>query len=51
MAPSEAVYGCRCHTTINWIEPSERIIFGPDIAIEAEEIIHLIQSNLKAAKA
>jgi hypothetical protein len=51
MAPSEAVYGCRCRTTVNWIEPSERIIFGPDIVIEAEEIIHLIQSNLKAAKA
>jgi hypothetical protein len=26
-------------------------IFGPDLVIEAEEIIHCIQSNLKAAKA
>jgi hypothetical protein len=26
-------------------------IFGPDIVTEAEEIIHRIQSNLKAARA
>jgi hypothetical protein len=26
-------------------------IFGSDLVIEAEEIVHRIQSNLKAAKA
>jgi hypothetical protein len=26
------------------------MIFGPDLVIEAEEIVHHIQSNLKAAK-
>jgi hypothetical protein len=36
---------------MNWIEPGERMIFGPDLIIEAEEIVHGIQSNLKAAKA
>jgi hypothetical protein len=51
MAPFEALYGRRCRTPINWIEPGERTIFGPDLVIEAEEIIHHIQSNLKAAKA
>jgi hypothetical protein len=36
---------------VNWIEPGERTIFGPNLVIEAEEIVHRIQSNLKAAKA
>jgi hypothetical protein len=51
MAPFEALYGLRCRTRVNWIEPSKRTIFGPDLVIEAEEIIHHIQSNMKAAKA
>jgi hypothetical protein len=51
MAPFEALYGHRCHTLVYSIEPAERMIFGPDLVIEAEEIAHRIQSNLKAAKA
>jgi hypothetical protein len=51
MAPFEALYVCRYRTPVNWIKPGERMIFGPDLIIEAEEIIHRIQSNLKAAKA
>jgi hypothetical protein len=51
MAPFEALYDHRCRTHVNWIEPGERTIFGPDLVIEAEEIVHHIQSNLKAAKA
>jgi hypothetical protein len=51
MAPFEALYGRRCRTPVNWIEPGERIIFGPDFVIETEEIVHRIQSNLKAAMA
>jgi hypothetical protein len=51
MAPFEALYSRRCHTPLNWIEPGERTIFGPDLVIEAEEIVHRIQFNLKAAKA
>jgi hypothetical protein len=51
MAPFEALYGCRCHTPVNWIEPSEKTIFVPDLIMEAKEIVHRIQSNLKAIKA
>jgi hypothetical protein len=36
---------------VNWIEPGERMIFGPDLVSEAKEIVHHIQTNLKAAKA
>jgi hypothetical protein len=42
MAPFEALYG-RCYRTpVNWIEPTESMIFGPDLVIEAEEIVHRI---------
>jgi hypothetical protein len=51
MAPFEALYGHRCRTPLNWIEPSKSTIFGPDLVTEAKEIVHCIQSNLKAVKA
>jgi hypothetical protein len=42
MPPFEALYGRRCCTPPNWIEPSERMIFGPDLVTEAKEIVHRI---------
>jgi hypothetical protein len=42
VAPFEALYGHHCHTPMNWIEPGERMIFDPDLVIEAEEIVHRI---------
>jgi hypothetical protein len=36
MAPFEALYGHHCRTPINWIEPAEMTIFGPDLVIQAE---------------
>ena len=51
MAPFEALYGRRCRTPLNWSEPGERVVFGPNLVKDAEEHMHLIQSNLKAAQA
>jgi hypothetical protein len=45
MAPFEAMYGHRCRTLLNWFEPGERTIFGPNLVTEAEDIIHRIQSK------
>jgi hypothetical protein len=50
MAPLEALYGRRCRTPLNWIEPGEKVIFGPDHVKEAEATIRRIQDNLRAAK-
>jgi hypothetical protein len=50
MAPFEVLYGRRCRTPLNWIEPGEKVIFGPDIVEEAEATVSRIQENLKAAK-
>ncbi|WVZ80397.1 hypothetical protein U9M48_027871, partial [Paspalum notatum var. saurae] len=50
MAPFEALYGKRCRTPLNWSEPGERVIFGPDLVIQAEEQVKLIHNNLKRAQ-
>jgi hypothetical protein len=50
MAPFEVLYECPCRTLLNWIEPGEKVIFGPDLVEEAEAIIHHIQDNFRAAK-
>jgi hypothetical protein len=50
MAQFEVLYGRRCHTLLNWIEPGEKVIFGPDIIDEAEARVHHIQNNLKPTK-
>jgi hypothetical protein len=50
MAPFEALYGRRCRTPLNWSQTGERKIFGPDLIMEAEDKVRLIQDNLKAAQ-
>jgi hypothetical protein len=50
MAPFEVLYGRRCCTPLNWIEPREKVIFRPNIVEEVEMIVHHAQENLKAVK-
>jgi hypothetical protein len=50
MAPFEALYGRRCRTSLSWSQTGERKIFGPDLVIEAEDKVKVIQDNLKAAQ-
>jgi hypothetical protein len=50
MAPFEVLYGRRCHTPLNFIEPGEKTIFAPDLIEEAKVIVSHIQDNLIAAK-
>jgi hypothetical protein len=38
------------HTPLNWIEPVEKMIFGPDLVEEAKMIVSRIQDNLRATK-
>ena len=50
MAPFEALYGRKCRTPLNWIEPDERRYFGIDFVNEAEEQVCVIQQHMKAAQ-
>ncbi|WVZ58456.1 LOW QUALITY PROTEIN: hypothetical protein U9M48_008731, partial [Paspalum notatum var. saurae] len=50
MAPFEALYGRPCRTPLNWSEPGERVTFGLDLVIQAEEQVKFIHDNLKRAQ-
>jgi hypothetical protein len=50
MALFEVLYGRRCRTPLNWVEPGEKVIFGPDLVEEAGSIVRRVQENLKAVK-
>jgi hypothetical protein len=50
MSPFEALYGWPCRTQLSWSESGERVIFDPDIVMEAEEKVKQIQANTLAAQ-
>jgi len=49
MAPFESLYGQKCKTPLNWIEPNERSYFGIDFVTEIEERVRIIQQHMRAA--
>jgi hypothetical protein len=49
MSHFEALYRRPCCTLLSWSESGERVIFGPDIVIEAEEKVKQIQANILVA--
>jgi hypothetical protein len=51
MAPFEALYGRRCRTPLNWSQPGEREIFGPNLVTEAKRKVKLIRKNLEVVRA
>jgi hypothetical protein len=50
MTPFEALYGRKCQTPLSWSETGERKIFAPDLVVEAEDKVKVIQANLKTAQ-
>ena len=50
MAPFEALYGQKCRTPLNWIEPRERRYYGIDFVTEAKEQVRIIQQLVRAAQ-
>ena len=50
MSPFEVLYGRSYRTPLNWSESRERVYFGPDIVMEAEEKVKIIQKRLRAAQ-
>jgi len=51
MAPFEALYGRKCRTPLNWVEPSEQKYYGIDFVNEVEQQVCTIQQHLEAAQA
>jgi len=51
MAPFEALYGRKCRTPLNSVEPGERRYYGIDFVNKAEHQVHTIQQHQEAAQA
>jgi hypothetical protein len=51
MAPFKALYGRKCRTPLNWIEPGERRYYGIDFMKEAEKQVRIIKQHMTAAQA
>jgi hypothetical protein len=50
MSLFQALYGRSCRTPLQWDQPREKQVFGPDILLEAEENIKMVRENLKIAQ-
>jgi len=50
MSPFEALYGRSCNTHIIWSDPVNRILIGPDMLVDMEQEMQVIQENLKATQ-
>jgi hypothetical protein len=50
MSPVQALYGRSCRTPLQWDQPGEKQVFGPDILLKAEENIKMVRENLKIAQ-
>jgi hypothetical protein len=50
MSPFEALYGRPYRTPLSWSKYGKRVIFGPNIVIEAKEKVKEIQANILAAQ-
>jgi len=50
MASFEALYGRKCRTPLNWVEPGERRYYGIDFVNEAKKKVQIIQQHMRAAQ-
>jgi hypothetical protein len=50
MAHFEALYGRKCRTPLNWIEPGERRYYGINFVKKAKEQVCTIQKHIEAAQ-
>eukprot|EP00253_Pinus_taeda_P029751 PITA_29751 len=50
MSPFEVLYGCKCCTPSRWGGPEDKLMLGPEMLKEMEEMVKKVWSNLKAAQ-
>jgi hypothetical protein len=50
LSPFKILYGRKCTTPIRWDNPADRLMVGPEILQEMENIVRKVQQNLKEAQ-
>ena len=49
MSPFEVLYGRKCRTTVTWDSLVDRLMLGPDLLKDLEQLVTTVQHNLKEA--
>ena len=47
MSPFEVHYGWKCRTPVTWYSPVDRLMLGPDLLMDLEQLVTKVQLNLK----
>ena len=50
MSPFEVLYGQKCRTPVTWDSPVDRLMLGPDLLLDLEQLVTKVQGNLKEAE-
>ena len=50
MSPFEVLYGRKCRTPVTWDSPMDRLMLGPDLLMDLEQLVTKVQVNIKEAK-
>eukprot|EP00253_Pinus_taeda_P011162 PITA_11162 len=50
MSPFEVLYGRKCRTPSSWGGPKDKLMLGPEMLKEMEELVKKIRANLKVAQ-
>ena len=50
MIPFEVLYGRKCRTPVTWDIPVDRLMLGPDLLMDLEQLVPKVQVNLKEAQ-
>jgi hypothetical protein len=50
LSPFEILYGRKCTTPISWDNPADRLMVGPEMLQEMENMVRKVQQNLKEAQ-
>ena len=50
MSPFEVLYGRKCRTPVTWDNMVDRIMLGPDLLLDLEQLVTKVKGNLKEAQ-
>ena len=50
MSPFEVIYGWKCRTPVTQDNPVDRLMLGPDLLMDLEQLVTKVQVNLKEAQ-
>ena len=50
MSPFEVLYGRKCRTLVTWDSLVDRLMLGPDLLLDLEQLVTKVEGNLKEAQ-